>query len=103
MVQGINVPFSPAHRTRKRRNVLSQGCFNVILFQILRRPNEEEKVLIVCRQRPGHYCSTTYTVVIIMLWDGVDQLLADEVYDKCTKLIPTNGEATERRCGTNEE
>nr|XP_002125458.3 uncharacterized protein LOC100181878 [Ciona intestinalis] len=79
----------------------SRGC--PIAKWVLRRSSEQEKIMVVCRQRPGHRCITAVMVVVIMLWEGVSRPLADFSYNKCTQLIPTNGTATERRCGTNEE
>ncbi|XP_039273723.2 uncharacterized protein LOC120347720 [Styela clava] len=70
---------------------------------IIRRSSEEEKILIVCRQRQGHHCKNAVLVVIILLWDGVARPLADFAYSNFAELIPKHGEPTERRCGTNDE
>lgn len=79
----------------------SSGC--PMAKWIIRRSSEDEKVLIVCRQRPGHRCQTAVITVIILLWDGVARPLADFAYSNFTELIPKHGEPTERRCGTNDE
>lgn len=77
--------------------------YNRSLTKIIRRSSEEEKVLVICRKRPGHTCQYAVTVIIIMLWEGVARPLADFAYANYSDIIPKNGEPTERRCGTNEE
>lgn len=72
-------------------------------FQVIRRSGPEEKVLVICRRRPGHYCATAMIVVIILIWDGVARPLADFAYCNIAQFVPKHGEPTERRCGTNEE
>nr|CAB3262691.1 uncharacterized protein LOC100181878 [Phallusia mammillata] len=79
----------------------AHGC--PIAKWVLRRSGIEEKVLVVCRKRSKHHCPTAVVALVIMLWEGVERPMADYVYSKFTELIPTNGEATERRCATNEE
>lgn len=79
----------------------SQGC--PMAKTVIRRSGPDEKVLVVCRHRPGHYCPTATIVVIILIWDGVARPLADFAYYNIAKFVPKHGEPTERRCATNEE
>ena len=57
--------------------------------------------MIVCRKRPGHHCSTAVMAVVIVLWDGIENSLADMAYTKSSEILPYNAEPTERRCGIN--
>ena len=79
--------------------------FMVLYFvlQILRRSGPEEKVLVVARPRRGHRCSTAVIIVSIVVWEGVPEAMATDMYDHMCKTLPTNGIETERRCGLNEE
>ena len=74
-----------------------------VYLQVIRRSGPEEKMLVVCRQRPGHRCANAVIVVIILLWDGVARPLADFAYANIANYVPKHGEPTERRCATNEE
>ena len=62
----------------------------------------EEKVLCICRLRPGHHCMNAVIVVAIVLWEGVAAPFADALYDYYIKTVPYQAEETERRCGFNE-
>ena len=70
--------------------------------QIIRRSGPEEKVLVLTRRRRGHCCQHAVLIVGICIWDGIDQNYATELYDYLCRLLPDNGEPTERRCGWNE-
>jgi hypothetical protein len=71
--------------------------------QIIRRSGPAEKALILTRVRNGHRCEHAVMVIGICLWDGIQQELATELYDYVRSVLPTDGEATERRCGWNEK
>lgn len=70
--------------------------------QIIRRSSLEEKVLVVVRRRNGHFCSTAFMVISVVMWEGVPLPQADALYSHMCKTLPTNGFETERRCGLNE-
>ena len=62
----------------------------------------KEKVLVLIRQIRHHYCSSSVMVIGICLWDGLPEDHATELYDYLRITLPKYGEATERRCATNE-
>ncbi|CAH1368443.1 unnamed protein product [Tenebrio molitor] len=78
----------------------SQGC--PIAKWIIRRSGVDEKYLIIVKHRPGHFCRSAFIVVCIVMWDGVLQNYADELYSLLTDKLTKFGIATKRRCGTNE-
>ena len=74
-----------------------EGCPSPIAKWILRRTNDDEKFLVVVKQRFGHRCDFTWTVVAIVQWDGVGRDLADRVYVQ----VAAYGIPTKRKCAAN--
>merc|ERR1719402_675376 len=68
---------------------------------ILRRTSEEEKYMVVVKQRFGHRCEYTWTTVLIVQWDGVPRALADRAYSEIAAKTSAFGTETERQCGAN--
>uniref|UniRef100_A0A669BFH9 Methylcytosine dioxygenase TET n=1 Tax=Oreochromis niloticus TaxID=8128 RepID=A0A669BFH9_ORENI len=66
----------------------SQGC--PIAKWVIRRGSEEEKLLCLVRQRPGHHCDTAVLVILILAWEGIPRPVADHLYQ-------------DRRCALNED
>ena len=68
---------------------------------ILRRTNDEEKVMVVAKQRFGHRCDYTWTTVLIVQWDGMPRQMADRAYKEIAEKTAAYGTETERQCGAN--
>merc|ERR1719341_1083152 len=68
---------------------------------ILRRTNDEEKVLVVAKQRFGHRCEYTWTIMLIVQWDGLPRQMADRAYMEIAEKTAAYGTETERQCGAN--
>jgi hypothetical protein len=68
---------------------------------VIRRSGPSEKALVLTRARPGHHCNYAVVVIGILLWDGIQQELATELYDYLRHTLPSEGTPTERRCGWN--
>ena len=68
---------------------------------ILRRTNDEEKVMVVAKQRFGHRCDFTWTTVLIVQWDGLPRQMADRAYKEIAEKTAAYGTETERQCGAN--
>ncbi|XP_078579514.1 uncharacterized protein LOC144863818 isoform X2 [Branchiostoma floridae x Branchiostoma japonicum] len=78
----------------------SQGC--PIAKWIVRRSSEEEKVLTLVRHRPGHRCNSSYIIICIVAWEGIQRARADELYDYLSGTLSKAGLPTTRRCGVND-
>ncbi|CAI8049430.1 Methylcytosine dioxygenase TET1 [Geodia barretti] len=78
----------------------SEGCPTA--EWIIRRPSKEELFLGLYRRHKGHHCSKIYTVVSIVLWEGISQPRAEQIYNHLTSTLPKYGMPTNRRCATNE-
>ena len=48
-------------------------------------------------------CDESYTVISIVLWDGLSEARSMSIYKQMTELLPKYGMPTHRRCEKNEQ
>lgn len=68
----------------------------------MRRSSKDELFLAIFRLHEGHTCSEKYSVISIVLWDGISNERAYAIYRQLTDTLPKYGIPTARRCATNE-
>merc|ERR1719319_1719776 len=86
-------------RFTPKEGVTSEGC--PIAKWVIRRTNDDEKYLVVVKERYGHQCEWTWIAMSLVQWDGVPPELADKAYDQITDKTANYGSETERKCGAN--
>ncbi|XP_072401504.1 uncharacterized protein Tet isoform X2 [Diabrotica undecimpunctata] len=96
---GVSIRIEKIRYTGKEGKT-AQGC--PIAKWIIRRQDENEKYLVIVKQRRGHFCHSTFIVVALVVWDGVEQGNADELYSLLTEKLNKFGLPTKRRCATND-
>ncbi|KAK9869847.1 hypothetical protein WA026_003572 [Henosepilachna vigintioctopunctata] len=78
----------------------NQGC--PIAKWIIRRSGEEEKYLIIVKHRQGHFCTSAFIIICIIVWEGVSKNASDDLYSILTNKLNKFGIPTKRRCAINE-
>ena len=73
--------------------------FNNIFYilQIIRRAGPTEKVLVIAKNRKYHTCETSWIVVAMVAWEGIPQVVADDLYSMLVYKLNRYGQPTERR------
>jgi len=66
-------------------------------FQIVRRSSLDEKYLVIVKCRPNHTCSIVWQVIAIVVWEGVQRVKADYLYEKLRLTLPEYALPTEVR------
>ena len=70
---------------------------------IVRRSSQEEKFVVVTKERYGHSCQFTWVVASILQWDGIGRDLADRAYQEIAFKTSQFGSETERQCAANKK
>ncbi|KAF7268000.1 hypothetical protein GWI33_018801 [Rhynchophorus ferrugineus] len=78
----------------------AQGC--PIVKWVLRRVSVEEKYLVIVKHRTGHTCQSAFIVICLVVWDGIANDQADDLYSTLTDKLNKFGLPTKRRCATND-
>ena len=61
----------------------------LVINQVIRRSGEEEKILVLAKKRVDHVCETSLIVTNIVLWEGVNQARADNLYKHLSTVCST--------------
>jgi len=85
--------------TKEGKN--QEGC--PIAKWVLRRSGANEKILVIVRERKGHWCDDTVIVISIVIWDGIAVDRASFLYQRLTFLLREHATTVTRRCGSNEK
>ncbi|XP_030758106.1 DNA N6-methyl adenine demethylase-like, partial [Sitophilus oryzae] len=78
----------------------AQGC--PIAKWVHRRVSLEEKYLVIVKHRNGHSCQSAFIIICMVVWDGITQDHASDLYSLLTDKLNKFGVPTKRRCATND-